>query len=99
MTNWKELIKEFDARFYDGSSKEASKKSIEQRKYLMEKLTNLITEILDSCPLEKHNHHDFTQDSTVHDTTVITMFLKNREVDGYNRAVAEFEKWKKEVLG
>lgn len=94
MTNWKERIEEIkkDYDFVGAFGEDAANE-------LVAELTNLITEILDSCPLREQDHHDFTQDSTVHDTTVITMFLKNREVDGYNEAVAEFEKWKEEVLG
>lgn len=64
----------------------------------LEELSNLISEILDSCPLEKKPIPSEEECQLIELTlTNIEMATKAVQFHAYNKAVSKYEAWKKEV--
>lgn len=104
MTNWKERIEEIQNKLEADIIESAGydhefEYRLACKNKSLDKLTNLITEILNSCPLKEQEGFEPTIED-LNDPDLYGKMLRHKLVTTvHNQAVAEFEKWKKEVLG
>ena len=117
MKNYKQEIENILKGIHMGQNHDTGEESIEwhselpkyittiegtSKHLLLQEISNLITEILDSCPLEKGVYLPKYELKTPLtrgqlDNATLQRELSQMKTEAYNQAVSKYEAWKKEV--